>query len=647
MIGNRSSAASEADDALAPAAAEQLSRLFGSYKAEWLSEQLFDLFTEPDYWPELTTERPCILVGGRGTGKTTVLRVLSYEGQYALRGRTPEAIQAMPFVGFYARIDTNRVRAFDGRELSEQEWTRVFAHYLNLTMALNVMRFAHWYERHGAGDSLLDPQICALVSESFNLPHASDRHALHENTRSALIRLEAEVNNVGEAAPSALSMQGAPVTLLMTHLQSALPKRLFFFLFDEYENFTEYQQRVVNTLIKHSGETHTYKVGVRDFGFRTRLTLNPDEQLISPADYVRLSISEKLTGERFRAFATKVCNSRLRRLGLPEQRREATITKLLPRFGEEEEALALGVGDALTRELKHLDEPLSEDTLSAFTSAPKLHQYVVLRFARARNESVAAAVRGYIAEPSRWRDRINNYGYALLFTIHRGRGKRGIQKYYAGWDTYAALAAGNIRYVLELVEQALLLHLQESGDLTAAISPEVQTRAAQSVGRKNLGELEGLSVHGAKLTKLVLGLGRVFELLALEPLPHTPEVNEFELADPGEEGNGDRVDVGAVEDLLRSGVMHLALLRRPGSKVSTDASDTRDYDYRLHPIFSPFFVFSHRQKRKMSLSTAELLGLVRVPRDTIPEILRRHNRSADEPLPEQLDLFRAYFHGEP
>jgi hypothetical protein len=63
---------------------EQLSHLFGSYKAEWLKEQLFDLFTEPTYFPELQTARPCILVGGRGTGKTTVLRSLSYDGQFAL-----------------------------------------------------------------------------------------------------------------------------------------------------------------------------------------------------------------------------------------------------------------------------------------------------------------------------------------------------------------------------------------------------------------------------------------------------------------------------------------------------------------------------------------------------------------------------------
>jgi len=45
---------------------EQLNSLFGSYRAEWLREQLFDLFTEPNYFPGLTTNRPCVLVGGRG-----------------------------------------------------------------------------------------------------------------------------------------------------------------------------------------------------------------------------------------------------------------------------------------------------------------------------------------------------------------------------------------------------------------------------------------------------------------------------------------------------------------------------------------------------------------------------------------------------
>ena len=62
----------------------QLDELFGSYKAEWLNEKIFHFFAAPSYFTSLKDKRPCVLMGGRGTGKTTVLRGLSYMGQYAL-----------------------------------------------------------------------------------------------------------------------------------------------------------------------------------------------------------------------------------------------------------------------------------------------------------------------------------------------------------------------------------------------------------------------------------------------------------------------------------------------------------------------------------------------------------------------------------
>src|SRR5947208_14692817 len=91
---------------------EQLSALFGSYKAEWLRDQLFDLFAEPSYFPELTTSRPCMLLGGRGTGKTTVLRCMSYEGQFVRRDKNADDIPNWRYFGLYYRVNTNRVTAF-------------------------------------------------------------------------------------------------------------------------------------------------------------------------------------------------------------------------------------------------------------------------------------------------------------------------------------------------------------------------------------------------------------------------------------------------------------------------------------------------------------------------------------------------------
>jgi hypothetical protein len=62
----------------------------------------------------------------------------------------------------------------------------------------------------------------------------------------------------------------------------------------------------------------------------------------------------------------------------------------------------------------------------------------------------------------------------------------------------------------------------------------------------------------------------------------------------------------------------------------------------VHPIFSAFFVFSYRRKRKMTLNSQTILGLIENPRETIREILDRHNRTS-EVLPEQLGIFEAYF----
>src|SRR5439155_14896903 len=138
----------------------------------------------------------------------------------------------------------------------------------------------------------------------------------------------------------------------------------------------------------------------------------------------------------------------------------------------------------------------------------------------------------------------------------------------------------------------LLLHISEGNKFSKPVSVETQTIASQKVGNKNLDELQGLSVHGAHLTKLLLGLGRVFGVMASDPVGHAPEVNQFHLKDNGHD-NPERIN-----ELLNAAVMHLALIRLTGSKPRDDA-DTRECDYMIHPVFSSFFVFSYRKKRKM------------------------------------------------
>jgi hypothetical protein len=617
---------------------EQLSHLFGGYRAEWLKGQIFELFTKPAYFPELETARPCMLVGGRGTGKTTALLGLSYEGRFALSGEDTAEIDRWSYYGLYYRVNTNRVTAFNGPELTETQWIPLFAHYFNLVLCEAVFRFLDWYQLYSESGVELSNRGLSKIAASFNLENAASLRDLSDKVGISKTRFEAYINNVIDADRPPLSMQGAPLDSLLEALLE-LPQfesKDFFFLLDEYENFEPYQQQVVNTLIKHCGELYTFKVGVKELGIRRRTTLNPNEQLISPADYERINIAEKFEGENFKRFALAVCNERISKLHVPgEIIRD--VQSLLPYLPEDLEAEKLGVASFVERYKEQMRKGLSPDEAALLDELPLLMIYLLGFWAESKTHDLSTVFQDFISNRHEWDERYDNYKHALLYTIRRG--KRGIQKFFSGWDVFTQLAATNIRYLLELVDQSLLLHLQSGRSLADPVSFELQTQAAHRIGKKNLSELEGLTVHGAQLTKLLLGLGRVFQIMASDARGHAPEVNQFHLSD---QSRGDEI-----ENLLSSAVMHLALIRSPGNKLA-DEADTREYDYRIHPIYSAFFDFSYRRKRKMMLSGAQLIGLIKTPKSTIREILAQSNRTyeSDEPLPDQLRLFESYYHAD-
>lgn len=617
---------------------EKLSTVLGLYKAEWLREQLFDLFTVPGYFDLLKTNRPCVLIGGRGTGKTTVLQGLSYQGQFAFAKSDKSVIDTWQFFGLYHRVNTNRVTAFRGPELSEERWRACFGHYLNLVFCTQLLEFACWYELQTDRDLSLDPNDLAAFRATLGLKSEGRLADLAQEVRLQMLVFEASINSIVDAAPTFLSMQGAPVDALASALlrTKELAGKQFFFLIDEFENFEDYQQRILNTIIKHSQGAYTFKVGVRELGWRERSTLNGNEQLTSPADYARISIAEMLTESRFKSFAEGVLSARYQ--GTVEGTAVvADFPSLFPKLDDLDEAARLIDKGQEARVRKAIEAASSPAQLEAAKALPIGVQYFLDYWASSHEgtTTLSQEINAWLTDSSSSKDRFNNHFHASLFAIRNG--KRGIRKYYSGWDVYLSLCEGNIRYLLELVHSALLLHDEEGGEPLSPISAEVQTRAAQAVGRKNLSELEGLSVDGARLTKLLLSLGRVFGVLAESPAGHTPEANQFHLREE-QESDSD----GKAMDLLKHSVMHLALVRYAGSKP-LDERDTKAYDYMIHPIFAPFFVFSHRKKRKILLSTANLLSLVDKPREGIEAVLKLNHRESEADLPDQMQLFGDFY----
>jgi hypothetical protein len=615
---------------------KKLNELFGSYRAEWLKGKIFDFFAEPSYFVALKDIRPCVLQGGRGTGKTTVLRGLSYQGQYALHESYIEQFDNNDFIGIYYRVNTNHVRAFIGGGLSEENWQKIFGHYFNLIMCREILLFVNWHKDKSESDEIFSSRICSLIAKSLHInDDCNNFSSLLELVEAAMYGFQSQINNISDGNTPQLSMPGDPIKLV-TECVIALSQfkdKMFYFLIDEYENLEDYQQQCLNSLLKHNTDLYTFKIGVRELGWRVKHTLNHEELLNDPADYVLIVIEEKFTEENyFNDFAKNVCQQRIKQLFSADKNEIYSIEEALPSLSMEEEAIKL---DIRKSSLLEKVSNLPVECKNKIQDLPLLYQFFISYWAESHNTILENTISDYLRNKLQWDTRYENYKHSMLFKIRKGRGMVGIQKYYAGWNTYIKLSNGNIRYLMELVYRAYEKHLTDENEIALPVSFDNQTIAAQEIGMKNLRELEGLWKNGAQLTKLLLGFGRIFNVLISENGKIAPEITQFSIK-------------GTISpecnEILTAAVMNLAFIRILGNKLSNQSA-TREYMYAIHPIYAPYFVFSYRRKRKMEISEQEFMGIISEPKPTIEAILKKKKIHVDitKELPIQLNLFKDFY----
>lgn len=606
-----------------------LAEYFSDYRAEWSASLFGDLFVAPPYFQKLESKRPCVLIGGRGTGKTTSLRSLRFDAT-AERLRSDNLDPAtMPYFGIYVRINKNRVRAFQGGALTSDDWNRAFAHYFNVLASIELCRLLEWL--YGIQQRRVD---LTPVSESLCIPPARDCDTLLAGLNQALTRLEVWINNPAQAERPLLSIAEAPLRIFVETLQTqgALGDRVVFCCIDEYENLLDYQQSILNTYLKHSSPPLSYKIGTKRRGLRSRATIDTTDIISAPEDYQEIDISS----DGFEDFARQVLEHRLDLAASRGACATRDADEFLPELPLEIEARLLGC-ERIAAVVRQAIEDADDVTLNTWAAErPSSELYFLKYWAEGDSADVVSLARDWMCNEDAWATRFGNYGYASLFWLSRGRKGSTIRKYYAGLRTFLLLASGNIRYFIELIDEALASTSAESdANWRGAITPQHQTLAARAVGRRRLDQLESLTEHGPHIKRLVLGIGKVFFELARDPVGRAPEQNAFVLS-------GTPQALEEVTKLLYEGVAHLAFEAAPRTKATTQA-EMRDDEFRIHPIYSAFFEYSHRKKRRVTFSADTLLELLTSPRSAISQLLASRQQTPLPELPNQLALFSSFY----
>jgi hypothetical protein len=642
-----------------------LQTVFSRNRAEELGTDVWEQFVVPPFFDRVRlgiSRKPSLIVGGRGCGKTMLLRYLSHHTVFSPKRKDiPDS--SLLNIALYWRADTQFANAMLGRGVPEDVWASAFNHMAALMLSLeliscidNVVRSCHSAVQSHDLSVLEFSRMSAFDPE---LPKSFERMA--SALQSHLWEFESWVNN-SRTSPAPRFYPGPHfVTALLKIIQDQLPalrSTCFYAYMDEYENLCPYQQRIVNTWVKHSTPPLIFNLAMKRHGMETRETTGP-ESLSDIHDFREHDLEQYILerDDDFRVFAAEILFLLLSQANmegavanaatlrdpqyLPDRRQESYRKLILTRAAR---LFPEPTSDDVAREImgdRGLRNRLRERTQQALVrrgstlnsdaflnheaSKAAIVMPPLLNRSTVSPETVLEELELYKSNvDSKFDDWVHNNFFAAVLQLYAPESRA--CPLYSGFSTFCHLAHGNIRYLLELCHKSIYRALDRDC-FVDGIPPPLQAEASKQTSTAFLAEVKSFGRRGNQLHGFVLRLGSLFQLAHARPTLSEPEQNHFSVTE------GSLLD----EDyaILREATKWSVLFDEAGTKKKQDYQ-AESIDYILAPIYSPYFHISYRKKRKIELTADDLRVLYFGKGEAVEELLRKFKKRwniGDEELP--------------
>lgn len=269
---------------------------------------------------------PMFILGSKGSGKTHVMRYMSYPLQRIRYGSDIlSKLEEDGYVGLYMRCSGLNSARFQGKGQTDDAWDAVFAFQFEIWLGQIVLETAINLLQHDKDtQNEFDKEACKKILDLFDVhPNRTPT-----NLSELLVHLRESQRAVDVIVNNAAISQELPVKITLTpgRLLFGIPKVLseiipcfknvnFLYLVDEFENLTVSQQRHLNTLIRERENPCSFRIGARLYGIRTFVTNNADELNKEDSEYEVLELDKMLRKnfKDYKTFATKLVLDRLKK----------------------------------------------------------------------------------------------------------------------------------------------------------------------------------------------------------------------------------------------------------------------------------------------------------------------------------------------
>lgn len=627
-------------------------------RAEEFDQDVWSTYVLPLYFPRLglhEARKSHVLQGGRGCGKTALLRYLSYQSQFS---PTRIGIPATAFqtIGLYLKADSTYFSGFTGYGENEQRWRDIFEHALCLALAEQIVGAVKAInctsERLKRYDHLsklkFNDAVQGFVGESVP-PDLSGFEKWLRQQRQSLSRW---FKNFDATPPPTLLPLKGFLSALIEELRTKLPyltTSVFAVYVDEYENLLDYQQQFVNTMIKGGEPPLIFHVAMKPNGMRTRQTIGT-ESIQEIADYRLIPLDDYLKPS-FGLFCAELFFFRLiNEAGLLEEQTPVQLTQL-----RDQECLALRatpeyqksvldkiakilpgqkysevaaevlsdstlrrrwdmiVSEALTNEGVQLKPDVFHDR--AFPEESVVNAALLHQRSKRSKEVLDEFTKLRQGKPSKYRtsDWTHHFLVGTLLLMYLPMRQKPCP-IYAGFDAFVQLSGISVRHFLELCHLSIGDAAPRDTLEQFTLPVKTQAEAAVRASRRFRSEVSAFGDQGNRLLALVNLLGKLFRLSHGRYSQSEAERTHFSIV--GEELTP------AAESVLKEALKWSVLFEVPETKVKGNRYESSDYV--LNPIYAPFFGLSYNKGRKLEMPSAEAETMLVGRLDDYTKLLRQY-----------------------
>jgi hypothetical protein len=605
---------------------------FAEYNANVMSaEQISEFFAEPfDLCDikatDIMSEKSTILfIGGRGTGKTMLLRQFSYNVQ---RVSLPERItffdkvKSNGYVGVYFRVDNPLLKSLDSAYVFPKKadfGKLLFTHYFELTVFKDYLEILKGLMADDSIDKADKRYEQVLIDSKKLLP--CDATAAISDIDELLLFIVDQINYIWKYqsekaididdsvifAPACGVLQHGRLTneFLNTSAMEALELKDInvLLLIDEFENFSEGQQRVLNTAMRFTKNYGArFRIGMRPNGFKTYGTLDDADFIKEGRDYRKVEFGfpyMKKGKTQYMRLAKLIADKRL---------------TLIPQFNKMNIVDILGEAEDLEVEAKaivkdkrnHFETYLKlindqnnlnytiNDLKDLYHDNP-LYEMENLRLLLSGEslEMVKTAFNNYLHKvESPEKDKYSNdydNKYKMTFVFVLCSIYRVEKKWYYSFTDFCQLSSGIIGCFIDLCRRAFdIAYFRERENLFGGkISPIIQTDAAYECAQAEREMIKRINIYGGKLNVFIDNIGNAFGHIHRDRFMRYPETNSFPVAlDFLSEENQELLDVACTWSLL---------VKKPNTQDTKATNQKRDV-YYLNRVLAPVFKFSYRTR---------------------------------------------------